>query len=222
MGSLTSGKDRFRLMRPASAYQPNDRRRGIEKLQSSLICCANIFIQAICALAAGLTSASGSAMAASEMQELAATLHSAEFSPRVDQLLKAGHPAQALELADLGLEKNPRSAQLRFSRTVALERLGRTEEAAKALRSLIAEYPEIPEPYNNLAVIEAGMGSLEEAVKLLDRALLLNPNFATALKNRGDVYLALALESYEAAAPSLTSNTELQQRLKTLRRLTAH
>ena len=99
---------------------------------------------------------------------------------------------------------------------------GRTEEAAKALRSLIAEYPEIPEPYNNLAVIEAGMGSLEEAVKLLDRALLLNPNFATAQKNRGDVYLALALESYEAAAPSLSSNTELQQRLKTLRRLTAH
>ena len=99
---------------------------------------------------------------------------------------------------------------------------GSAEEAAKALRSLIAEYPEIPEPYNNLAVIEAGMGSLEEAVKLLDRALLLNPNFATALKNRGDVYLALALESYEAAAPSLSSNTELQQRLKTLRRLTAH
>ena len=192
----------FRLRRPLRGY-----------IFSALICSA---------LAAGLTSASGSAMAASEMQELAATLHSAEFSPRVDQLLKAGHLAQALELADLGLEKNPRSAQLRFSRTVALERLGRTEEAAKALRSLIAEYPEIPEPYNNLAVIEAGMGSLEEAVKLLDRALLLNPNFATALKNRGDVYLALALESYEAAAPSLTSNTELQQRLKTLRRLAAH
>ena len=113
-----------------------------------------IFSALLCsALAAGLTSASGSAMAASEMQELAATLHAAEFSPRVDQLLKAGHPAQALELADLGLEKNPRSAQLRFSRTVALERLGRTEEAAKALRSLIAEYPEIPEPYNNLPVV---------------------------------------------------------------------
>ena len=137
----------FRLRRPLRGY-----------IFSALLCSA---------LAAGLTSASGSAMAASEMQELAATLHAAEFSPRVDQLLKAGHPAQALELADLGLEKNPRSAQLRFSRTVALERLGRTEEAAKALRSLIAEYPEIPEPYNNLAVIEAGMGSLEEAVKLL-------------------------------------------------------
>ena len=59
-----------------------------------------IFSALLCsALAAGLTSASGSAMAASEMQELAATLHAAEFSPRVDQLLKAGHPAQALELA---------------------------------------------------------------------------------------------------------------------------
>ena len=123
-----------------------------------------------------------------------------------------------LNLPTLAWKKIPAAP----SRTVALERLGRTEEAAKALRSLIAEYPEIPEPYNNLAVIEAGMGSLEEAVKLLDRALLLNPNFATAQKNRGDVYLALALESYEAAAPSLSSNTELQQRLKTLRRLTAH
>ena len=66
------------------------------------------------------------------------------------------------------------------------------------------------------------MGSLEEAVKLLDRALLLNPNFATALKTAATCKFALALESYEAAAPSLTSNTELQQRLKTLRRLTAH
>ena len=111
----------FRLRRPLRGY-----------IFSALICSA---------LAAGLTSASGSAMAASEMQELAATLHSADFSPRVDQLLKAGHPAQALELADLGLEKNPRSAQLRFSRTVALERLGRTEEAPKPfVRSL----PNIP------------------------------------------------------------------------------
>lgn len=77
----------FRLRRPLRGY-----------IFSALICSA---------LAAGLTSASGSAMAASEMQELAATLHSADFSPRVDQLLKAGHPAQALELADLGLEKIP-------------------------------------------------------------------------------------------------------------------
>ena len=76
----------FRLRRPLRGY-----------IFSALLCSA---------LAAGLTSASGSAMAASEMQELAATLHAAEFSPRVDQLLKAGHPAQALELADLGLEKN--------------------------------------------------------------------------------------------------------------------
>ena len=176
----------FRLRRPLRGY-----------IFSALLCSA---------LAAGLTSASGSAMAASEMQELAATLHAAEFSPRVDQLLKAGHPAQALELADLGLEKNPRSAQLRFSRTVALERLGRTEEAAKALRSLIAEYPEIPEPYNNLAVIEAGMGSLEEAVKLLDRALLLEsqPLQSASRKNRGDVIpraRARELEALHRASP---------------------
>ena len=37
----------------------------------------------------------------------------------------------------------------------------------------------------------------------------------------GDVYLALALEKYESAAPKLSGNAELQTRLKTLQRLTS-
>lgn len=173
------------------------------------------------ALIGAVMTASALPAAAQDMRELAQSLHDADFSPRVEQLMKNGHSAEALELADIGIERNPRNARLRFARTVALERLGRTTEAAAGLRSLIAEYPEIPEPYNNLAVIEAGMGNLTEALGLLEKALLLNPKFATAEKNRGDIYLALALESYEAAAPALTSNGELQQRLRTLRRLTA-
>ena len=104
-------------------------------------------------------------------------------------------------------------------RSIGLERLGRTEEAAKGLRSLIAAYPEIPEPYNNLAVIEAGFGNLEEAVRLLNQALAINPEFATARKNLGDVFLALSIENYEQAAPVLTGNDALQTRLKTLKRL---
>ncbi len=158
---------------------------------------------------------------ATEMQDLAATLHNAQFTERVEALLKQRRPAAALELADIGISRNSRNAQLYFLKSVALESLGRQEEAGRVLRSLIASYPEIPEPYNNLAVIEAGFGNLEEAAGLLRKALSINADFALAQKNLGDVYLALALEQYERAAPQLASNQTLQQRLKTLKRLTA-
>ena len=65
------------------------------------------------------------------------------------------------------------------------------------------------------------MGNLEGAKSLLSKALQINPNFALARKNLGDVYLALAIESYEAAAPELPKNNVLQSRLKVLRRLTS-
>ena len=66
------------------------------------------------------------------MQTLASTLHDSQFSERVERLLKQNRPAQAVELADIGIARNPRNAQLQFMRSIGLERLGRTEEAAKA------------------------------------------------------------------------------------------
>ena len=84
---------------------------------------------------------------------------------------------------------------------------------------MIAQYPELPEPYNNLAAIEAGLGNYEEALTLLKDVLRINPNFALARKNLGDVYIAFALESYESAAPAFEKSDEVQQRLRTLRRL---
>lgn len=165
--------------------------------------------------------AAATAGAATQMEELAQTLDNSQFSERVEKLMTNGRFAQALELADIGIKRNSKNAQLVFMKSVALENLGRTGEAAEVLRQLIRSYPEIPEPYNNLAVIEAGMGNLEGAKSLLSKALQINPNFALARKNLGDVYLALAIESYEAAAPELPKNNVLQSRLKVLRRLTS-
>ena len=165
--------------------------------------------------------AAATAGAATQMEELAQTLDNSQFSERVEKLMTNGRFAQALELADIGIKRNSKNAQLVFMKSVALENLGRTSEAAEVLRQLIRSYPEIPEPYNNLAVIEAGMGNLEGAKSLLSKALQINPDFALARKNLGDVYLALAIESYEAAAPELPKNNVLQSRLKVLRRLTS-
>lgn len=107
-------------------------------------------------------------------------MHPSEFPAQIEKLLNSGKAAQALELADLGIRKNERSPQLRFMRAVALENLTRSEEAVRELKQLIIDYPEIPEPYNNLAVIEAGLGNLEEAVAHLKQALRINPDFALA------------------------------------------
>ena len=166
-----------------------------------------------------VTFALSSAQAATQMEELAQRMHPSDFPAQVEKLLKNDNPAQALELTELGLQKNEKSAQLHFMKAVSLEQLGRTDEAVKVLRHLIGIYPEIPESYNNLAVIEAGLGRLEDAVDLLNRALTINPDFALARKNLGDVYLALAREAYEKAAPKLPRNKSLQKRLKALQTL---
>ena len=72
-------------------------------------------------------------------------MQNADFSVQVERLLRNGRAPQALELAEIGIQRNPRNAQLVFQKAVALETMERTEEAAKVLRSLIADYPEIPE-----------------------------------------------------------------------------
>ena len=168
--------------------------------------------------AALLALALGSAQAATQMEQLAKQMHPSEFPAQIEKLLNSGKAAQALELADLGIRKNERSPQLRFMRAVALENLTRSEEAVRELKQLIIDYPEIPEPYNN-AVIEAGLGNLEEAVAHLKQALRINPDFALARKNLGDVYLALAREAYEQAVVKLPNNHVLERRLNTLKSL---
>ena len=169
-------------------------------------------------LALALGSAQG---AATQMEQLAKQMHPSEFPAQIEKLLNSGKAAQALELADLGIRKNERSPQLRFMRAVALENLTRSEEAVRELKQLIIDYPEIPEPYNNLAVIEAGLGNLEEAVAHLKQALRITPDFALARKNLGDVYLALAREAYEQAVVKLPNNHVLERRLNTLKSLEA-
>ena len=78
-------------------------------------------LSAAATLAAALPAAP--AQAATEMEELAARLQPGDFTTRVEKLIRDGRAADALELADLGLARNARNVQLRFERTVALDRL---------------------------------------------------------------------------------------------------
>lgn len=114
--------------------------------------------------------------------------------------LKARQPAKALAITDQALKVRPEDSELRFTRGLALVALDRPEEAEAVFRGLTQDYPELPEPYNNLAFILAARGDLEGARMALVDALRALPDYALGHENLGDIYLRLAARHYQEAA----------------------
>ena len=84
---------------------------------------------------------------------------------------------------------------------------------------LTEEYPELPEPYNTLAVIYARQGQLEQARHALNQAVRNNPAYAVAYENLGDVYLRLAHEAYTQSSKLQGAKPALQRKLHDLQPL---
>jgi len=137
----------------------------------------------------------------------------------VQKLMAAGQFKPALARADAHLAKNPRDAQMRFVRGVILSELKDTAGAREVFERLTEEYPELPEPYNNLAVIDASRGQLQRARTLLEAALAIRPDYVTALENLGDIYLQLGVDAYQRAAKLQPSNRNLGNKLSLSREL---
>jgi Flp pilus assembly protein TadD len=138
---------------------------------------------------------------------------------QVQKLMAAGQPKSALALADAHLTKSPRDAQMRFVRGVILAELKDTVAAREVFERLTEEFPELPEPYNNLAVIHASQGQLERARSLLEAALAVRPDYATAHENLGDIYLQLSADSYQRAARLQPGNRAVGNKLTLSREL---
>jgi tetratricopeptide (TPR) repeat protein len=115
------------------------------------------------------------------------------------RLLKENQPELALVGIDKGLESSPRDAQLQFLRGVALADLKKTDSAILIFTGLTQDFPELPEPYNNLAVLYATEGDLDKAKGALEAAIKALPNYALAHENLGDLYLQLAARQFDRA-----------------------
>ena len=102
-----------------------------------------------------------------------------------------------------------------------LTELQRTNEAIDALNKLIEDFPDLPEPYNNLAVLLAAQGRIDSARGLLETALLHDPNYAVAHENLGDVFLRLAQREFDRAIAAGRNDEALQRKLKSTRDLAA-
>ena len=123
---------------------------------------------------------------------------------------------KALEQANSFLAQNPKDIQGRFIKAMALSQLGQTDEAIALYTQIIEEAPETPEPYNNLAVLHAQRGQFDQARQALEMAILVNPDYAMAHENLGDVYARLSVEQYRKAQLPSVRNNALDKKLKTL------
>ena len=114
----------------------------------------------------------------------------------VSALVRAGQYEQALQRADAYLATRPRNVpQMRFLKGLILTEQGKTNDAITMFVRLSEDYPELPEPYNNLAVLYASQGQFEKARAALEMAIRTHPSYATAHENLGDVYAKLASQA---------------------------
>ncbi len=131
----------------------------------------------------------------------------------INQLSEQGNQAAALERVNSYLSSNPKNAEAMFMRGVILVELGKRDDAIKSFTELTEKYPNLPEPYNNLAVLYADQGQYDKARKALESAIKTHPSYATAHENLGDIYARMASEAYDKALKLDTSNSRAQSKL---------
>ena len=137
----------------------------------------------------------------------------------VSQLVRAGKSSEALNRADQYLATQPKDPQMRFIKGVILRDTGKTNEAIATFTKLAEDYPELPEPYNNLAVLYAGQSQFDKARNALEMAIRTNPSYSTAHENLGDIYAKLASQAYNKALQLDNTNQAVPPKLALIREI---
>jgi len=135
------------------------------------------------------------------------------------KLFKQGNYAGAMEKVDALITANPRDARARFLKGLVLTEQNKPAEAIKVFTALTEDYPELPEPYNNLAVLYASQGQYDKARSALEMAIRTHPSYAIAHENLGDVYAKMASEAYDKALQLDRSNAAAQTKLAMIKDL---
>ncbi len=143
----------------------------------------------------------------------------------INKLYKQGQNDKALERLDAFLAskskdaQGPKIAQGHFLKGLILAEQGKTAEAIQIFTKLTEEYPELPEPYNNLAVLYASQGQYDKARHALEMAISTHPSYATAHENLGDIYAKMASQAYDKALQLDKSNVTAQTKLALIKEL---
>lgn len=139
-----------------------------------------------------------------------------------EQLLRQKQPQQALDKIDAFLVQKPRDPQGRFFKGLILSELGKIPEATSVFLKLTEDYPELPEPYNNLAVLYAQQKQYDKAKTALEMAIRTHPSYAVAHENLGDIYARMATQAYDRALQLDSSNAGAQSKLNLIREMVSN
>lgn len=123
----------------------------------------------------------------------------ADDLPNIRKLVEAKDYQEAMKQLDAYLDKNPGDAQGRFLQGIVYSDQKAFDKAIEVFASLTKDYPQLPEPHNNLAVLYAGSGKYLKARDALLVAIQTHPSYATAHENLGDIYAMMASEAYKKA-----------------------
>ncbi len=137
----------------------------------------------------------------------------------INQLFRKGDLTTALARSNQFLAKNPKDAQVRFLKGLVLADLGKSAEAIEVFTGITEDYPELPEPYNNLAVLYAAQGKYDAAKNALEMAIRTHPSYATAHENLGDLYAKMATQAYDKALQIDNSNKTAQTKLALIKEM---
>jgi tetratricopeptide (TPR) repeat protein len=125
----------------------------------------------------------------------------------------------ALDKVEAFLKAMPRDPQGRFLKGLLLTEQKRVPEAIQVFTGLTEDFPELPEPYNNLAVLYASQGNYDKAKSSLELAIHTHPSYATAHENLGDIYAQLASRAYDRALQLDKTNATAQLKLSMVKDL---
>jgi tetratricopeptide (TPR) repeat protein len=135
------------------------------------------------------------------------------------KMLKSGQHQQAMDRVNKVLAGKPKDARARFLKGLIFAEQGNAKEATDVFLALTKDFPDLPEPYNNLAVIYASQGQYDKARGALEQSIRTHPSYATAYENLGDVYAKLASQAYDKALQYDSANPAAKNKLALVREL---
>ena len=124
---------------------------------------------------------------------------------RINRLISARRYDNALiEIAKLkrpagNIASPTTDVQLIFLEARAYSGKGDLAKAIEIYRDMAYKYPELAEPWNNMAALQMQAGLAEQALESVKMALSIRPNYAIANHNIGLIYTQLANQSFNQA-----------------------
>ena len=137
----------------------------------------------------------------------------------VAKLLEQGKLSEAAQRAQNHLKQNANDVQMRFLQGVIATEQRKYDQAIQIFTALTQDYPGLPEPYNNLAVVYAAKGEERKAAQVLEQAIRTNPSYATAHENLGDLYARMASDAYAKALQLDGSGKAMQPKLSLIKQI---